>query len=56
MWTGVPVSPAALVGGLLIIGAFLLLSWSTYREMAEERRKKSVDLSEEDESDRDLSD
>lgn len=56
LWTGVPVSPAALVGGLLIIGAFLLLSWSTYREMAEERRRKSVDLSEEDESDRDLSD
>ncbi|KAF2774110.1 hypothetical protein EJ03DRAFT_255497, partial [Teratosphaeria nubilosa] len=27
---------AALAGGLLIIGAFLLLSWSTYREMGEE--------------------
>lgn len=56
MWTGVPISPAALVGGLLIIGAFLLLSWSTYREMAEERRKAQIDLSEGDESDKDLSD
>ncbi|KAF2014927.1 hypothetical protein BU24DRAFT_349228 [Aaosphaeria arxii CBS 175.79] len=35
-----PLTPAALVGGLLIIGAFLLLSWATYQEMDEERRKK----------------
>lgn len=35
-------SPAAIIGGLLIIAAFLLLSWSTYREMEEERRKKYV--------------
>jgi hypothetical protein len=27
------------VGGLLIIVAFFLLSWSTYREMNEEKRK-----------------
>lgn len=56
LWTGVPLSPAAVVGGLLIIAAFLLLSWSTYREMAEERRKKQIDLSEDDESDRNSDD
>ncbi|KAJ4351399.1 uncharacterized protein N0V89_006741 [Didymosphaeria variabile] len=35
-----PLTPAALVGGLLIIGAFCLLSWATYWEMDEERRMK----------------
>ena len=35
-----PLTPAALVGGLFIIGAFGLLSWATYWEMDEERRKK----------------
>ncbi|KAL5392216.1 hypothetical protein DPSP01_000734 [Paraphaeosphaeria sporulosa] len=35
-----PLTPAALVGGLLIIGAFFLLSWATYWEMDEERRMK----------------
>jgi len=40
---GEPLSLAALAGGLLIIGAFLLLSWSTYREMNEERRKRLED-------------
>lgn len=54
-WTGIPLSPAAIIGGILIIGAFLLLTYSTYREMAEERRKKQIDLSgSDDESDRDL--
>ena len=38
--TGQPLSLAAIIGGLLIIGAFLLLSWSTFREMNEERRKQ----------------
>ncbi|KAA8564884.1 hypothetical protein EYC84_010654 [Monilinia fructicola] len=38
--TGVPLSPAAVAGGLLIIVAFLLLSYSTFREMQDERRKK----------------
>lgn len=53
-WTGIPLSPAAIAGGILIIGAFLLLSYSTYREMTEERRKKQVDLSgSDDETDRD---
>ena len=40
MLTGKPLSPAAIAGGLVIIVAFLLLSWSTYREMDEERRKR----------------
>ena len=40
---GQPLSAAAIVGGLLIIAAFLLLSWSTYREMDEERRKRYLD-------------
>ncbi|TGO66532.1 hypothetical protein BOTNAR_0059g00140 [Botryotinia narcissicola] len=47
-FTGVPLSPAAILGGLLIIVAFLLLSYSTFREMQEERRKREVDLSEND--------
>lgn len=37
---GQPLSAAAITGGLLIIAAFLLLSWSTYREMEEARRKR----------------
>jgi drug/metabolite transporter (DMT)-like permease len=48
LWTGVPLSPAAIIGGLLIIIAFLLLSWSTYREMAEDRRRRQIDLSDSD--------
>lgn len=51
VWTGIPLSAAAIVGGLLIIGAFLLLSYSTFREMQEERLKKQIDLSDDDESD-----
>ena len=31
---------AAIIGGLIIIGAFLLLSWATYRELDEERQKR----------------
>ncbi|EOD45563.1 hypothetical protein GTA08_BOTSDO01503 [Neofusicoccum parvum] len=45
-----PLSFAAIIGGCLIIGAFLMLSWDTYREMDEERRKKL----EEDVSDSDV--
>ncbi|KAL1956368.1 hypothetical protein VTO42DRAFT_7351 [Malbranchea cinnamomea] len=33
-------SGASITGGILIIVAFLLLSWSTYRELEEERKKK----------------
>lgn len=40
---------AALTGGLLIIGAFLVLSWATYKEMDEERRSKLDEESDEEE-------
>jgi len=46
-----PLSGAAIVGGTLIIAAFVLLSWATYNEMAEERRKKAVDAVEESDID-----
>lgn len=42
-----PLTAAGIVGGCLIIGAFGLLSWSSYKEMNEERRKKMVDEIEE---------
>lgn len=35
-----PLSTGAIVGGLFIIVAFIMLSLSTYREMDEERQKK----------------
>ncbi|KAL6235949.1 hypothetical protein BDW75DRAFT_125810 [Aspergillus navahoensis] len=38
--TGQPLSMASIIGGILIMVAFFLLSWSTYREMNEERKKK----------------
>lgn len=38
--TGQPLSVAALIGGILIMVAFFLLSWSTYRELQEERKKQ----------------
>ncbi|KAL2869304.1 DMT family transporter [Aspergillus lucknowensis] len=37
--TGQPLSLASIIGGILITLAFFLLSWSTYREMNEERKK-----------------
>jgi len=37
----VPLTAASVIGGLFIIGAFMILSWATYNEMAEERRKKA---------------
>ncbi|KAK0619081.1 hypothetical protein B0T14DRAFT_565973 [Immersiella caudata] len=47
--TGIPPTAAAVFGGLLIIGAFAMLSWSTWREMAEdERKRREVDLSGDD--------
>jgi drug/metabolite transporter (DMT)-like permease len=52
MWTGKPLSRAAVFGGSLIIVAFCMLSWSTWREMAEDERRKEVDISPE-ESDKD---
>jgi drug/metabolite transporter (DMT)-like permease len=47
--TGIPLPAAAVVGGLLIIGAFGLLSLSTWREMREDSRKKEIDLDDSDE-------
>ncbi|PGH00016.1 hypothetical protein AJ80_09253 [Polytolypa hystricis UAMH7299] len=38
--TGKPLTSASIMGGILIIIAFLLLSWSTYRELDEERRRR----------------
>ncbi len=38
-----PITAAAMVGGLMIIFAFLLLSWSTYVEMKEESEKSGGD-------------
>jgi drug/metabolite transporter (DMT)-like permease len=47
--TGEPLSWAAIIGGAMIIVAFLALSWSTYREMKEhEAQKLSVDLADSD--------
>ncbi|EAQ85648.1 hypothetical protein CHGG_06901 [Chaetomium globosum CBS 148.51] len=43
--TGTPLSGAAMFGGLLIVIAFAMLSWSTWREMNEEEHRKQVDLS-----------
>ena len=37
----VPLTAASFMGGLIIIVAFVILSWATYKEMAEERRKKA---------------
>ncbi|RFU78428.1 drug metabolite transporter [Trichoderma arundinaceum] len=48
--TGQPLSPAAVIGGSMIIIAFGALSWSTYREMMEhEIAKRKVDLTDSDE-------
>ncbi|KAJ5901908.1 hypothetical protein N7495_002436 [Penicillium taxi] len=49
--TGQPLSLAAIIGGILIIVAFFLLSWSTYRELSEERRKSLENDQVESESD-----
>lgn len=47
--TGQPLSLAAMTGGVMIIVAFLALSYSTYREMMEhEARKMAVDFSDSD--------
>lgn len=47
--TGEPLSFAAIIGGIMIIVAFIGLSWSTYREMKEhEAAKLDVDLTDSD--------
>ncbi len=55
--TGQPLSGAAMLGGSMIVLAFLALSWSTYREMTEhEAQKLAVDLTDSDDDDGTLSD
>ena len=44
---------ASIVGGILIIIAFLMLSWSTYREMDEERKKRLAETGPDSDSDDD---
>ncbi|KAL0942985.1 duf6 domain-containing protein [Colletotrichum truncatum] len=52
--TGEPLSSAALLGGVMIMVAFGMLSWSTWREMTEIEATKAVDLTDSgDDSDRD---
>ena len=53
--TGEPLSPAAMFGGVMIIVAFVGLSWSTYREMKEHAaaQKVEVDLTDSDVDDED---
>ncbi|KAG6359336.1 hypothetical protein INS49_012857 [Diaporthe citri] len=46
--TGEPLSFAAIVGGIMIIAAFLMLSVSTWREIQEEEKRKSVEFDEAD--------
>lgn len=51
--TGVPLTLAAVGGGVLIIGAFGLLSWDTWKELKEEeekRLKKGDDVVDDEES------
>jgi drug/metabolite transporter (DMT)-like permease len=40
MWTGKPLSAAALAGCGLIVVAFMMLSWATYREMTLEQAQR----------------
>ncbi|KAL2021850.1 hypothetical protein VTK56DRAFT_6624 [Thermocarpiscus australiensis] len=47
-WTGQPLSAAAVLGGMLIVTAFGMLSWSTWKELNEEERRKQIDFSGDD--------
>ncbi|KAK2733749.1 hypothetical protein FQN55_003156 [Onygenales sp. PD_40] len=49
--TNKPLTTASIIGGILIIIAFLLLSGSTYRELDEERRKRLAEEGPDSESD-----
>lgn len=46
--TGQPLSLAAIVGGAMIIVAFVMLALSTWREMADEERRRELDIDEGD--------
>ncbi|KAK1471013.1 hypothetical protein CCUS01_06127 [Colletotrichum cuscutae] len=55
--TGEPLSAAALIGGVMIMIAFGMLSWSTWREMTEAEAHKAVDLTDSgDDSERERED
>lgn len=41
--TGESMSFAAILGGIMIIVAFVMLSWSTYREMVEDAERKAAE-------------
>lgn len=49
--TGDPLSMASITGGILIMVAFFMLSFSTYRELSEERKKHLQDDQVESDSD-----
>jgi len=49
--TGTPLSAASVLGGALITVAFVMLAWSTWREMAEGAERKALEFEAEDESD-----
>ncbi|QSS59503.1 DUF6 domain-containing protein [Histoplasma capsulatum] len=49
--TNKPLTSASIYGGILIVIAFLLLSWSTYRELDEDRRKRLTESGPDSESD-----
>lgn len=46
--TGQPLSLAAIIGGAMIIVAFVMLAVSTWREMTEEEKRREMDIDEED--------
>lgn len=46
--TGQPLSLAAIIGGIMIIVAFVMLAVSTWREMTEDERRRELDIDEED--------
>jgi len=47
--TGVPLHAAAAMGGGLIVVAFGVLSWSTWREIKEEAQRKEMDITSDEE-------
>jgi drug/metabolite transporter (DMT)-like permease len=44
IFTGEPLSAGAMFGGILIVVAFAMLSWSTWREMTDNEKNKQADL------------
>ncbi|EMC98607.1 hypothetical protein BAUCODRAFT_136882 [Baudoinia panamericana UAMH 10762] len=48
-----PLTGAAIAGGVLIIAAFMLLSWATYKEVGEEQKKHAEEVVVDDDEDED---